>query len=98
MVGIIEEVLRNMWVCLEKVKTPKRYLHNNQIIQNPFAPELALDVDSIMSGQKNIPILMWIIEEMKRNMYVRLAKEKNNNRHIYTTIKEYKICLHPKWT
>ena len=42
----------------------KKYLHNNQIMQNPFAPKLALDLDSIMSGRGNTTLLMGIIEEM----------------------------------
>ena len=45
-------------------KQRKRYLHNNQIMQNPFVPDLALDLDSIMSWQGNTTLLMGIIEEV----------------------------------
>ena len=53
-----------MWVCLEKEKTTRKSLHNNQIVLNPFAPELALDLDSIMSGKGNTTIMVGIIEEV----------------------------------
>ena len=42
----------------------KEQLHNNQIMRNLCAPELALDLDNIMEGQGNTIILMGIIEEM----------------------------------
>ena len=45
-------------------KQQQTYVHNNQRIQNPFAPELAIDLDSIMSGQGNTTLLMGIIEEV----------------------------------
>ena len=52
-----------MSVFGERKKQRKKLLHNNQIIQHPFAPELALDVDRIMERRGNTPILMEIIEE-----------------------------------
>ena len=55
-----------MWVCLDKErKQRQKYLHNNQRMQNLFAPKMALDVDSIMSGEKkNMAMFIWIIEEV----------------------------------
>ena len=49
-------------------------LHNNQLMQNTFAPELALDLDSTMTGQGNTPVMVGIIEETKKNMWVCLDK------------------------
>ena len=68
-----------MCVCLNKEKSTKKYLHNNQIIQNPYAPELVLDLVSIMSGRGNTTMLRGIIEEVQSNMCVCLDKEDNEN-------------------
>ena len=47
-------------------------------MRNQLAPELALDVDSIMERRGNTPTLMEITEEVQRSVWVCLEKEKSS--------------------
>ena len=64
-------------------KQQKHYLRNNQIIQNTFAPEMASDLDSTMSGQGNTSVMVRIIGKMKQNMWVCLGKVGNTEQQHY---------------